>query len=111
MELKIEDRVLSAIKATAKNFSVTPERAASIMISDWVARMDAEFSIFGKPATVGYRSFDYQFLAGSKGFKDSYEYSRGLHVGHMAENQAVFALLADKLEKEDAIVNSYASER
>jgi hypothetical protein len=110
LTIEIDDRVFKAIKDTGKNFGITPERAAGIMLSDWVARLDAEFFILGKPATCGYRSFDWQFLDGSKGFKDSYQYSRGIHVAHVAEKQAVFAMLADSLEKEDAVVNAHAGE-
>ena len=107
LTIEIDDRVYKAIKDTGKNFGITPERAASIMVSDWVARMDAEFFILGKPATCGYRSFDWQFLDGSRGFGDSYQYARGLHVSHVAENQSLYALLADRLEKEDAVVNAH----
>jgi hypothetical protein len=81
--------VINPIRRTCEGFGVSTERGLAIIISDWVASLDAQFTLEGKPTTPAYLAFDGQFNEQTPdGFEieSSYDMSRANWMQSLAGN-------------------------
>jgi len=109
-EIEIPEEVLQPVQKVCDGFNIPMERALSIIAQDWIARLDAEFQLFGKPVTPGYRSFDWQFTDCATGYVETYEYSKGIHLPFFADHSEVFQQLGDLLQTEDVKIKEFNGE-
>ena len=104
IEIEIPYKILEPVRKTAKGLNIPLQRALAVMLCDWIARQDMEIQRFGKPSTVGYRAFDWQFSDDTpEGYelKSSYELSRSNHEVEFLEHYDFYQERADALEEED----------
>jgi len=103
-EIEIPDEILTPITQTCQGFKIPIQRGLEIIICDWIARLNAEFSLFGDSATPGYQCFDHQFNEHTPlGYEveSSYEASRTNWQNEFQDHFDFFQQRAKDLLKKD----------